>query len=115
MSHKGHNTGSVRLRDRASLFAALGDTTRLTLVAKLSDGRRHSIAELTEGSRLTRQAITKHLRVLHAAGMVRCTRTGRESRLELKTQPQDKAKDYIDLFYEQLDQALSRLKSFVER
>ena len=115
MSHKGHNTGSVRLRDRASLFAALGDTTRLTLVAKLSDGGRHSIAELTEGSRLTRQAITKHLRVLHAAGMVRCTRTGRESRFEFNPQPLDKAREYLDLVSEQWDLALSRLKSFVER
>lgn len=115
MSHKEHNAGSIRFRDRASLFAALGDVTRLTLVAKLSDGRRRSIAELTEGSRLTRQAITKHLRVLHGAGMVRCTRTGRESLFEFNPQPLDKAKEYLDLVSEQWDQALLRLKSFVER
>lgn len=64
---------------------------------------------------MTRQAITKHLRVLHAAGMVRCTRTGRESRFEFNPQPLDKAREYLDLVSEQWDLALSRLKSFVER
>ena len=96
------------------MFAALGDETRLVLVTKLADGRPHSISQLTEGSKLTRQAITKHLRVLQHAGVVRCTRQGRESRFEFSPEPIDDIRQYLDLVSQQWDQALSRLKAFVE-
>ena len=105
---------SVRI-EAAPLFAALGDKTRLLLVAKLSDGRRYSIAQLTEGSRLTRQAITKHLRVLNRVGMVRSTPTGREKLFEFNPRPLDGMKEYLDLVSQQWDQALARLKLFVEK
>lgn len=113
MSRKGRST-AARLRAHAPVFAALGDRTRLTLVAKLSGGQPHSISQLTEGSRLTRQAITKHLRVLQSVGVVHSVRMGRESRFELNPQPIEGLKEYLDLVSEQWDQALSRLKSFVE-
>ena len=106
---------SVRIEAHAPVFAALGDKTRLLLVAKLSDGRRYSIAQLTEGSRLTRQAITKHLRVLNRVGMVRSTRTGREKLFEFNPRPLDGMKEYLDLVSQQWDQALARLKLFVEK
>jgi DNA-binding transcriptional ArsR family regulator len=99
---------------RAPIFAALGDETRLALVAKLSRGRPYSISHLTRGSKLTRQAITKHLRVLESVGIVRSVRTGRESRFEFDPQPMEEIKKYLDLVSEQWDQVLSRLKSFVE-
>jgi DNA-binding transcriptional ArsR family regulator len=99
---------------RASVFAALGDETRLTLVAKLSRGQPRSISQLTEGSRLTRQAITKHLRVLEGARIVHSVRTGRESRFELDPEPIADLKKYLDFVSEQWDQALARLKLFVE-
>ena len=98
----------------ALVFAALGDETRLSLVAKLSDGRQFSIAQLTEGAKVTRQAITKHLRVLEGAGIVRGRRQGRESLFELSPQPIEDAKQYLEFVSRQWDQALSRLKSFVE-
>jgi DNA-binding transcriptional ArsR family regulator len=98
----------------APVFAALGDKTRLLLVAKLSDGQSYSLSRLTEGSDLTRQAMTKHLRVLESNGMVRRTRTGRESLFELNPQPIGEIKKYLDFVSERWDQALSRLKSFVE-
>jgi DNA-binding transcriptional ArsR family regulator len=101
-------------RPHAPVFAALGDQTRLSLVAKLCRGMHYSIAQLTEGSRLTRQAITKHLRVLERAGIVRCVRAGRESRFALDPEPIQDVKAYLDYVSEQWDQALSRLKSFVE-
>jgi DNA-binding transcriptional ArsR family regulator len=96
------------------VFAALGDETRLALLAKLADGRPYSISQLTEGSKLTRQAITKHLRVLQHAGVVRCNRQGRESRFEFAPEPIDDIRQYLDLVSQQWDQALSRLKAFVE-
>ncbi len=101
-------------RHRALVFAALGDETRLALVARLCGGEPHSIAQLTEGSRLTRQAITKHLRVLESVGIVRSVRTGRESRFKFDPKPVEEIREYLDLVSEQWDQALSRLKSFVE-
>ena len=96
------------------MFAALGDETRLSLVAKLCGGQPRSISQLTGGSRLTRQAITKHLRVLENAGVVRSVRSGRESLFRFDPEPIEKMKDYLDLVSEQWDQALLRLKSFVE-
>lgn len=105
---------AARLRARAPVFAALGDETRLALVAKLCNGRASSISRLTEGSRLTRQAITKHLRVLEEAGIVRSVRAGRESLFELDPRPLEEMREYLGFVSEQWDQALSRLKSFVE-
>jgi DNA-binding transcriptional ArsR family regulator len=97
------------------VFAALGDETRLYLVARLSDGRPCSIAQLTVGSELTRQAITKHLRVLEGARLVRSVREGRESRFELDPQPIMDAREFLDSVSAQWDEALARLKEFVER
>jgi DNA-binding transcriptional ArsR family regulator len=102
------------LSGTAPVFAALGDATRLTIVAKLGDGVQRSISELTEGSELTRQAITKHLRVLEGAGLVRGRRHGRESLFELELEPLAEAKRALDAISKQWDQALSRLKSHVE-
>jgi DNA-binding transcriptional ArsR family regulator len=99
---------------RAPIFAALGDEVRLSLVAKLCSGRPHSISKLTEGSKLTRQAITKHLRVLETAGIVRSVHKGRETRFEFNPEPIAGMKQYLDFVSEQWDQALARLKSFVE-
>jgi DNA-binding transcriptional ArsR family regulator len=97
------------------VFAALGDETRLALIAKLAGGEPRSISHLTAGSKLTRQAITKHLRVLHSAGVVRSVRSGRENLFELNPRPIEGAKQYLEFVSEQWDQALGRLKAFVER
>lgn len=104
----------ARKRRHASVFAALGDETRLALVAQLASGQPRSISQLTKGSRLTRQAISKHLRVLHRAGMVRSLKTGRENLFELNPRPIEGLKQYLNFVSQQWDEALSRLKSFVE-
>ncbi|MGA6986711.1 MAG: helix-turn-helix domain-containing protein [Terriglobales bacterium] len=96
------------------MFAALGDETRLALVAKLCDRQPYSISQLTRGSRLTRQAITKHLRVLESAGIVHNIRAGRESRFEFDSEPIEGIREYLDFVSEQWDQALSRLRWLVE-
>jgi DNA-binding transcriptional ArsR family regulator len=98
----------------ARVFAALGDETRLSLLLKLSGGPPSSISRLTEGSRLTRQAVTKHLRVLEDARIVHSARAGRESRFAFDPEPIAEARSYLDFVSAQWDQALSRLKSFVE-
>jgi len=106
---------SLRRRKYAPIFAALGDETRLALVAKLSTGKPSSIARLTEGTRLTRQAVTKHLRVLEDARIVRSMRAGRESLFELDPAPIRQVGEYADVVSERWDQALARLNTFVER
>jgi len=98
----------------APVFAALGDKTRLALVAKLSGRRPHSISQLTRGSKLTRQAITKHLRVLESAGIVHSVHKGRETRFEFDLEPMAEAREYLDFVSEQWGEALSRLKAFIE-
>jgi len=105
---------AAKPRAHAPLFAALGDETRLSLVAKLSRGQPYSISQLTKGSKLTRQAITKHLRALENVGIVHSVRAGRESLFEFDPQPIEGVKEYLDLVSEQWDQALARLKAFVE-
>ena len=99
----------------ALVFAALGDETRLALVAKLAGGETRSISQLTTGSRLTRQAITKHLRVLESAGVVRGVREGRESLFELDPRPIRGLAEYLESVSQLWDEALGRLKVFVER
>lgn len=105
---------SQKLQAHATVFAALGDETRLSLVAKLCYGQPHSISQLTKGSRLTRQAVTKHLRVLEDVGIVHSVRAGRENLFEFDPKPLERAVKYLDLVSEQWDQSLARLKSFVE-
>jgi len=116
MSQQRRNSMGMGVKPlaRAPLFAALGDATRLSLVAKLSNGRPYSITQLTRGSQLTRQAITKHLRVLESVGIVHSVRAGRESRFQFDPQPMEGMKEYLDFVSQQWDQALSRLKTFVE-
>jgi DNA-binding transcriptional ArsR family regulator len=99
----------------APIFAALGNATRLSVVAKLCAGPPRSITELTKDTRLTRQAVTKHLRVLQRARLVRSARAGRESRFELNPEPIIASKQYLDLISRQWDDALERLRDFVER
>jgi DNA-binding transcriptional ArsR family regulator len=107
-------SAAAALRTRASVFAALGDETRLGLLARLTNGEPQSIARLTEGTQLTRQAVTKHLHVLESAGVVRSTRAGREALYELQPRPIEDARAYLDRIAQQWDDALARLKAFVE-
>jgi len=115
MSPRRRKRGFDGRQARAPVFAALGDETRLALVAKLCAGRPCSIAQLTAGSRLTRQAITKHLRVLQGVGMVRSVHAGRERLFEFDPKPVIEMREYLDLVSQQWDRALERLKAFVEK
>src|ERR1700683_497436 len=96
MSHKRHSSLSAKMRAHAVIFAALGDATRLSLVAKLCSRQPRSISQLSERSKLTRQAITKHLRVLESAGIVHSVHKGRESRFKFDPQPIEGIKQHLD-------------------
>src|SRR5438132_14207987 len=113
MSNEPHSRLDL-LKSPASVFAALGDETRLAVLTKLCNGEPQSIARLTAGTNLSRQAVTKHLRVLANAGVVRSARSGCESLFELEPRPLEKVRNYLDQVSKQWDDALARLKSHVE-
>ena len=101
-------------RATAEAFAALGDETRLALVAKLCAGRPRSISQLTEGSGLTRQAVTKHLRVLQASGVLHSRRRGRERLWRVNRGRLAEAQQHLQQISRQWDGALERLQAYVE-
>jgi DNA-binding transcriptional ArsR family regulator len=96
------------------LFAALGDATRLRLVSRLCDAGPLSITKLTEGSKVTRQAVSKHLNVMGSAGLVRCTRHGREVVWQLDHEKLEEGRRFLGQISSQWDAALQRLRAFVE-
>lgn len=98
----------------ALVFAALGDRTRCGLLATLSKGGSRSIATLSADTRLTRQAVTKHLRVLEQVGLVTHERAGRETRYAARLDPLDAARDWMEAVGMQWEHALTRLGTFVE-
>lgn len=106
--------GSAALQ-AAPVFAALGDTTRLTLVRRLSTEGPLSITRLSEGSGMTRQAITRHLHALGQVGLVRDARSGREHVFSLDLKRLEVARQYLDQVSAQWDAAAARLKAFVEQ
>lgn len=114
MSRRGSAATVLKVEQQANIFAALGDPTRLSLVTKLIDGKPHSISTLTEGTKVTRQAITKHLIVLQSVGLVSSTRDGRESLYELDPKPLKSLQEYLAVISSQWDSALQSLKAFVE-
>lgn len=111
MSNRNSNRA---LANPAPVFAALSDTTRLKLISRLNDGQARSISQLADGLSLTRQAVTKHLRVLERVGIVKSTSIGRESRFHYVPEPIKRARSYLDTVSAQWHEALSRLKTFVE-
>jgi DNA-binding transcriptional ArsR family regulator len=109
-----HSTGWREVSRAAPVFAALGDQTRLALVARLSSDGPLSITRLTAGSAVTRQAITKHLNVLATAGLVSDIRRGRERIWELEPEQMETARTYLEHVSKRWDRALDRLKQLVE-
>jgi DNA-binding transcriptional ArsR family regulator len=103
-----------RTAEAAPLFAALGDDVRLRLLQRLAAGGPLSITRLTAGTRVTRQAITKHLHVLADAGLVRGSRHGREQLWELEGEQLREARRQLDMISSQWDRALLRLKAHLE-
>ena len=121
MSAKRFSPGRARARSprrglekTALIFAALGDQTRLLLLARVSAEGPMSIARLTHGGPVTRQAVTKHLQVLATVGLAGSSRLGRESLWKLEPEPLEAARRCLDGISAQWDRALDRLKRFVE-
>ncbi len=108
-------SSASRAKTSATLFAALGDEIRLRLVSSLCNGGPMSITRLAEGAPVTRQAIAKHLRVMERSGLVRHARHGRESVWQLNQQRLKDARLYLETISKQWDDALLRLRQFVEK
>ena len=104
----------AEIRDAALLFTALADETRLQLVMRLAAGGPGSISHLSTNAKVSRQAISKHLVVLADAGLVRSARRGREHVWDLAPDRLSDAHEYLERISRMWDQALGRLKAFVE-
>ena len=105
----------VRVDEAVPVFAALADATRLKLIGRLSSDGPLSITRLSDGTGVTRQAITRHLETLGDAGLVRNARRGRERVWELDRKRLEKAQQYLDQVAAQWDAAADRLRAFVEK
>jgi DNA-binding transcriptional ArsR family regulator len=111
----GRRFAAARIADSAPVFAALGDPTRLRIVGRLCEGGPASIARLTDGTSVSRQAVTKHLNALEEAGLVRSNWAGRERIWELRTARLAEVRKHLDQISGQWDEALGRLRAFVEK
>jgi DNA-binding transcriptional ArsR family regulator len=108
-------SAAKQLAEAAPVFAALGDPTRLSVVARLCVDGPQSITRLAKGSKVTRQMVTKHLHALAGAGLVRGHRHGRERIWELEPKRLESAHRCLDRISERWDAAIGRLKAFVEK
>jgi DNA-binding transcriptional ArsR family regulator len=106
--------GSAPVKRSAAVFAALGDPTRLRLAVRMAGGERLSITQLAAGTRMTRQAVTKHLHVLGHAGLACASRRGREQLWSLDPRQLEQARAFLDRISTRWDDALASLKSFAE-
>src|SRR5712691_242000 len=113
MSHS--RSAALQASDAVPVFTALADATRLRLLGRLSVDGPLSIARLSEGTGVTRQAITRHLDALGRVGLVRDARRGRERVFSLDAKRLDMARQYLDRVAAQWDAAAARLKAFVEQ
>jgi DNA-binding transcriptional ArsR family regulator len=111
---RSRSTTATELIHAAPVFAALGDETRLRLVASLSSHGPQSIARLAQTEPITRQAVTKHLQALADAGLVQSQREGRERIWELRTKALHDAQRQLDRISAEWDAAVERLRAFVE-
>jgi DNA-binding transcriptional ArsR family regulator len=112
--HRRAGSSSKTLPNSAPIFSALGDELRLRLIAVLCVGGAMSITQLTSGTDISRQAVTKHLNVLAAAGLVRGIKIGREHLWEFEPSQLEEARRSLEMIARQWDQALARLKAAVE-
>ena len=100
--------------DLAPVFFALGDKTRLRLIAMLCAGGAFSIAQLTANTQITRQAVTRHLQVLAEARLVKDLKIGRERLWQFDPAQLDEARRSLEVIGRQWEQALGKLKAAVE-
>ena len=111
---RARSAAETRLVEAAPVFAALGEPTRLRVVARLSVEGPLSITLLSRNAKVTRQAITKHLHALAQAGLVRDRRHGRERIWQLEPERLEIAHQYLNQISQEWDAAIGRLKAFVE-
>jgi DNA-binding transcriptional ArsR family regulator len=108
------NSSKLPVTQYAQVFFALGDKTRLRIIAALCVGGAFSITQLTANTQITRQAVTKHLQVLAEAGLVKVQKVGHERLWQFEPTQLDEARKSLEIIGQQWDQTLSKLKAFVE-
>lgn len=103
-----------RTTDPVPIFAALGDATRAGILRRLAREGRLSLTQLARGAPITRQAVTRHVAVLEAAGLIAARRQGRELHLTMTPAPLAGAADWLNEVNAAWDGALDRLARQLE-
>lgn len=109
-----HRPRELTAATAAPVFAALGDGIRLGLLSRLCEGQPLSIAQLTRGTGISRQGVSKHLAALEQGRLVTRERVGRETRFVVRSGTLTAAGRYLDRASQQWDNAIGRLKGLVE-
>ena len=104
----------ISQRDLAAGFSALGDETRLAIMQRLLRGERLSITRISTGAGISRQAVTKHLRVLEEAALVQSEARGRERLYALRRDRVAELQEYLETVTRQWEDALGRLRAHLE-
>jgi DNA-binding transcriptional ArsR family regulator len=94
-------------------FAALADPTRRSILAELTGGER-CVTDLAKPHRMSLPAISKHLRVLEKAGLVRRKRDGRVHRLKIEAKPMQEAQQWIENYRRFWEESLDRLDTYLK-
>jgi DNA-binding transcriptional ArsR family regulator len=108
------NIQASQLTKTAPVFAALGDPVRLAMIARLCMVGPLPTILLKQGTSVSRQAVTKHLRMLEDAGLVQSQRVGRDRLWQIETRQLTEVRKYLDQISAQWDATVERLRRFVE-
>jgi DNA-binding transcriptional ArsR family regulator len=103
---------SSRVLDRT--FGALADPTRRHILEHLSGGDR-CVTDLARPYRMSLPAVSKHLRILEKAGLVRRRRDGRVHRLKLEAKPMQQAQMWIEEYRKFWEASFDRLDEYLKQ
>ncbi len=95
-------------------FWALSDPLRVDILDRVAGGRSVTVSDLAAELPISRQAVTRHLRTLEEAALLKGERSGRERRYQLDTAAMTEATEWLALRTRSWDAALERLAAFVE-
>ena len=95
-------------------FWALSDPVRLEILDRISSGSEVTVSQLAAVLPITRQAVSRHVRTLEEAGLVKGSQEGREHRYHVDTAPLDDARRWLDRRVASWEDALRRLATYLE-
>ncbi|MCU0827000.1 MAG: metalloregulator ArsR/SmtB family transcription factor [Tabrizicola sp.] len=95
-------------------FLALGDPTRRAILAQIADGAQ-TVTALVEANSLSQPGISKHLRVLEEAGLIRRERVAKTRPVHLNPEGMQRAANWIDHYRQYWQGAFDRMDALIDR